>query len=302
MTERIRITAGMVITGMLTLTLAMFMGTHAPAIAALIDDKAELKLFAGAWTVVKLIEDGKVIPPERIPDILPSGGRVEIVDNTLLFVDVHTGQRHAKTITIDPTRYPSTIDIRSAENDEISRGIYRFDNGQLIVCIGDSFAEGRPTELNAPKGSGAMLIILQRRAAPPEAEKKKNAPRSAPPATTPVQPSDDNIKKMLPGVWRIPDQAGFLHINFRSNGTFATFRVHEELQLFRRVFVESPISSGSWEVREGRIMTNLATSTDPGRIGSSHLFTIRAMTSTEFIFVDGLGRSNKATRETPVKK
>ena len=92
---------------------------------------------------------------------------------------------------------------------------------------------------------------------------------------------------------------GFLHIRFRDNGTFASFRVHEELQLFRRIFVESPISSGSWEVRHGQVLANIGTSTDPGRSGTSHLFTIKAMTSTEMIFIDGLGRTNNATREAP---
>ena len=67
------------------------------------DERAELKLFEGSWTVVKLIEDGKVIPAERIPDVLPSGGRLEIVDNSLLSVDSHSGKRHARTITIDPS-------------------------------------------------------------------------------------------------------------------------------------------------------------------------------------------------------
>lgn len=270
-----------------------------PAWAGLADDKAELKLFEGSWTVVKLVEDGKVIPAERISDVLPSGGRLEIVDNSLLFVDVHTGQRHARTITIDATSYPSTIDMKSSDAPEVSRGIYRFDNGQLIVCFGDTFTETRPSELSAPKGSGAMLMVLQRRTASADPEKKSEAPRKTQPAATGVSLTDKEITKMLPGVWRIPDQLGFLHINFRENGTFASFRVHEELQLFRRVFVESPVSSGSWEVRQGQILANLGTSTDPGRVGTSHLFTVKAMTSTEMVFFDGLGRTNKATRVAP---
>lgn len=235
----------------------------------------------------------------RIPDMLPSGGQLEIVDNSLLFVDVHTGQRHARTIRIDPTRYPGTIDIESSDAPEVSRGIYRFDNGQLIVCIGDTFTETRPAELTAPKSSGAMLMVLQRRIQSADPVKKPGTPRKTQPAAAEVSPADEEISKLLPGVWRIPDQLGFLHIRFRNNGTFASFRVHEELQLFRRVFVESPISSGSWEVHQGRILTNLGTSTDPGRVGTSHLFTVKAMTATEQVFVDGLGRSNKATREAP---
>ena len=89
----------------------LLVGSSVWAVAGLADDKAELRLFEGSWSVVKLVEDGEVIPPERIPEVLPSGGRIEIVDNSMLFVDPHTGQRHARMITVDPTRYPSTIDI-----------------------------------------------------------------------------------------------------------------------------------------------------------------------------------------------
>jgi len=142
-------------------------------------------------------------------------------------------------------------------------------------------------------------MVLQRRTASADTEKKPAAPGKTQPAPTAASMSDEEITKLLPGVWRIPDQLGFLHIRFRDNGTFASFRVHEELQLFRRVFVESPVSSGSWEVRQGQILTNLGTSTDPGRVGTSHLFTVKAMTSTEMVFFDDLGRTNKATHEAP---
>ena len=259
-------------------------------VEGLADDKAELKLFEGSWTVIKLVEDGEVIPADRISEVLPSGGQIEIIDNSMLFVDVHSGHRHARTISVDPTRYPSTIDIKSSEQPEESHGIYRFDNGQLIICVGDSFTGVRPSELTAPKGSGAMLMVLQRTT--PAAEKTASTP---PPATSLV-PEDEEIQKLLPGVWRIPDQLGWLNLRLRENGTFTTCRVHQELELFRSVFVQVPVSNRSWEIREGRIFLNVAASTDPGRAGTRHCFTIKAMTSTEFVFVDGLGRTNKATR------
>jgi uncharacterized protein (TIGR03067 family) len=278
--------------------LVLVLGSPAWAIEGMADDLAELKLFEGSWTVVKLIENGEVIPADRISETLPSGGRIEIVDNSMLVVDVHSGMRHARTITLDPTRYPSTIDIRSVDEPEVSHGIYRFDNGQLILCIGDAFTGVRPAELSAPKGSGATLMVLQRRTASVDEDKKKDA--GAP--STQAVPTDEEIRKMLPGVWRLPDQLGWLHIRFRENGTFSSYRVHQELQLFRSVFVQVPVSSGSWEVREGRIVLNLAATTQPGRAGTSHTFKINAMTSTEFIFCDGLGRTNKATREASAQR
>ena len=154
--------------------LSVLVVSSAWAASGLADDKAELKLFEGSWTVVKLIENGEVIPAERIPEVLPSGGRLEIVDNSMLFIDPHSGQRHARMISVDPTRYPSTIDIKSADEPEVSRGIYRFDDGQLIICVGDAFTEARPAELSAPKGSGATLMVLQRRKVPVDGEKRTN--------------------------------------------------------------------------------------------------------------------------------
>lgn len=268
------------------------------------DDAAELKLFQGAWVVVRLVEDGRVIPAEKIPEVLPSGGRIEVVDNAMLFVDAHTGQRHSRMIKLNPTTYPSTIDVSSAESADVNRGIYKFDQGQLIICISEPGGDSRPTELAAPAGSKAMLMVLQRRtatSASPTTTTPPARPAQAPQAVA-AGPSDEQIRTQLPGVWRVPDQQGFLHIRFRDNGTFSTWRVQEKVQLFQRVFVEQPISSGSWEVRQGRIVSNVGSSVDPGRIGSSLLFTIKAMTATEFVFVDGLGRSNKAVRESPVSR
>lgn len=274
------------------------------------NDAAELKLFQGAWMVVKLIENGRVIPAEKIPELLPSGGRIEVVDKSILFMDARTGQRHARSFSVNAATYPSTIDISSVDSPDIHRGIYRFDQGPLIVCIGDPDSDMRPTELSAPSGSRSMLMVLQRRTAAPADTAKSQPPRSAAPAASSgtaaapasAVPDDQQLRKSLVGVWRVPDQLGFLHIRFRDNGTFSSWRVHEELQLFRRVFVESPVSNGSWEVRDGRVLGNIGGSTDPGRVGSSLLFTIRGMTATEFLFVDGLGRSNRAVREAPASR
>jgi len=138
------------------------------------------------------------------------------------------GQRHARTIRVDATQDPSTLDITSANEPEVSRGIYKFDKGQLIVCIGDPFTQVRPAELSAPKGSGAMLMVLQRGKPSTDEQKKTNSPPVSRPPAGPVAPTDEEIRKQLPGVWRIPDQLGFLHIRFRDNGTFASFRVYEE--------------------------------------------------------------------------
>lgn len=50
---------------------------------------AELGRFQGKWEVIELVEDGNVIPENAIADWLPSGGRLEIVDNAIITVSAH---------------------------------------------------------------------------------------------------------------------------------------------------------------------------------------------------------------------
>ena len=58
---------------------------------------AELQRFQGKWEVVELVEDGNVIPENAIADWLPSGGRLEIVDNAIITVSPHDEKKEDQT-------------------------------------------------------------------------------------------------------------------------------------------------------------------------------------------------------------
>ena len=60
----------------LCLVAALCIGTSVPGEAA----DPELKKFQGNWEVTDLIENGKVIAKERLRELLPSGGRAEIIE------------------------------------------------------------------------------------------------------------------------------------------------------------------------------------------------------------------------------
>src|SRR4051794_19374255 len=65
----------------------------------------------GSWQVIELVDNGNVVPAEAIPGWLPSGGRMEIVDNTIVYSSPKDSQKHARVFSIDATTYPRQLNI-----------------------------------------------------------------------------------------------------------------------------------------------------------------------------------------------
>src|SRR5215471_13371346 len=65
----------------------------------------------GTWQAAELVDNGKVIPSDAIPGWLPSGGRIEIVDNTIIFTSPKNGERYARVFSIDAAVYPRQINL-----------------------------------------------------------------------------------------------------------------------------------------------------------------------------------------------
>ncbi|MCX7423422.1 MAG: TIGR03067 domain-containing protein, partial [Planctomycetia bacterium] len=81
-------------------------------------DDVELKRFQGHWQVIELVEDGKVIPPSAIEDWLPSGGKIEIVDNAIVTTSTDDGKKQVRILDVDATQYPKGIEIKSRDKSE----------------------------------------------------------------------------------------------------------------------------------------------------------------------------------------
>ena len=47
----------------------------------------------GTWQAIELVDNGRVIPSEAIPGWLPSGGKIEVIDNSIVFTSPKDGQR-----------------------------------------------------------------------------------------------------------------------------------------------------------------------------------------------------------------
>lgn len=257
----------------------------------------QLKRLRGAWEVIELVEDGKVIPKQAIPEWLPSGGRLEIEENAIVIHSPVDQKKHVRIFAIDATQYPHTITITDAKKDE-TRGIFRFDENRLIVCLAEA-GEKLPTEFSAKEGSHRILMVLQPAKGIPSPAAAPATPPAKPktedlPAATVV--TDQDITRMLAGAWRLEDSVGSLYVLFRSNGTFSTTREVQELRLFQRVFVQTPVTAGTWKVERGTIRFTATSSLHPERVGNTFGFAVRSISETDMIYIDYLGHVGRARR------
>lgn len=305
-----------------------------PAGVVRADDSAELALCQGRWEVVELIEDGRVIERENIRQWLPSGGRVEIVENAIVFRSPHDGRKHAKTFAIEPTTYPKQLVIRNRDRVE-AWGIYQLDRGRLVICMANPQEAQRPTDFSAPRGSRRIMMVLARSSAPsvasaegpvaelpplsepsltqtnsffptslPELPALEPAPTQSPPAPNGPRPvgisgevfTDAQVRQMLKGSWKFVDDQGAMIMTVLPDGTFRSERRMDEIRRFQQVFAPTPISSGTWAVQNGQLTFRVLTSSLPNKAGYSHSVFVRSISDRDVIFVDGLGRVGSATR------
>ena len=139
----------------------------------------------GYWQVTELVDNGRVIPADAIPGWLPSGGRMEIVDNTIVFTSPKDSQRRARVFSIDATGYPKQINVLDG-NKVSGHGIYRFDDGRLVVCISPPSETPRPDDFSAREGSRRLMMVLVRADSKPAAQ------------TTPAQTASSTTVLNLP--------------------------------------------------------------------------------------------------------
>src|ERR1700760_3987665 len=122
------------------------------AVFAANDATAQDKSLKGNWQAVELVDNGRVIAPEAIPGWLPSGGRIEILDNSIAFTSPKDGKRYSRVFFVDGRAYPPHFNV--FDDGKLSgQGIYRIEDGRLIVCLSPASAAQRPTDFSARDNS-----------------------------------------------------------------------------------------------------------------------------------------------------
>lgn len=279
----------------------------------------ELERVRGHWRVVELLENGQEIPEDQMQYWLPGGGNLEIVDYTILFESPLSGAKTTREFRIDPTSYPKRITIKNKDT-ETGKGIYKFDGGKLVVCISRDVSQV-PTEFAAPKDSARALVVMEKyepnnsatpkgaprpvHANPPDMSQWKSAevtPPSPPPSVVPAGGvtsrvlTDAEVREMTVGTWRMTDNEGSVDITYNVDGTFQTYRYYQMMQNFQSVFVPTPISSGTWQISNGRLMTHVTASSRPGMTNQTLMPAVRSISATDLILVDNFGRVSRAVR------
>lgn len=258
----------------------------------------EVERFHGKWKVVELVEDGKVIPEEVISEWLPSGGRFTIAENALQFTDHTDGKKQVKLFTLDETQSPKGIDLQGRDKKRESWGIYKFDGEQLIVCLSDPEDSERPTSFSAKTGSKRMLMTLQRILEKDAATPTPTGPKaiSETPDETARYLTDAESAKAITGTWRLTDALGGMIVTLSPDGAFSTSRELQELRLFKKTFVQTPISSGTWSVKNGQVLFHVTATTQIDRLNHKYAFSLRSFSATDMIYVDPNGHIGRAIR------
>ena len=117
------------------------------------------KLYQGTWKVASFVVDGKEVDQNNA--------------NKLIFINKADGawivEADGKEISsgksdIDPTQKPKTIDFMPTSgvfsgNEYL--GIYELGKDTRKICFAEK-SKGRPTEFEAPAGSGRFLLTFER--------------------------------------------------------------------------------------------------------------------------------------------
>lgn len=276
----------------------------------------ELERVRGHWRVIELVENGQEIPDDQMQYWLPGGGNLEIVDYTMLFESPLSGTKTTREFRIDPTSYPKRITIKNKDT-ETGTGIYKFDGGKLVVCISRDTASV-PTEFAAPKDSSRALIVLAKNdpnnsatpkgaprpvhANPPDMSQWKSAETAPAPAVVPAGGvtskvlTDAEVREMAVGTWRMTDNEGSVDVSYNVDGTFQTYRYYQMMQNFQYVFVPTPISSGTWQISNGRLMSHVTASSRSDMVNQTLMPAVRSISQTDLILVDNFGRVSRAVR------
>jgi hypothetical protein len=136
---------------------------------------------------------------------------------------------------------------------------------------------------------------------PTPATQRINLPAPPPQVPAPTAAAarvltDAEVTTMLQGTWRLTDGAGVLQVSFTPDGSYRTYREVADPNTFYKVFVQTPVSAGTWTMQNGNMRLQIMSSTDLTRVNQTVFFAVRSITADDFIFVDPVGRVGKAVR------
>jgi uncharacterized protein (TIGR03067 family) len=235
------------------------------------------ELLYGTWTIRYAERDGESLGEEMIRTKVARDGRIVFGNRTIVMASPRTGDKVVSSFRLDPITSPREIDVIT-EFDNVKRGIYKYENDELYICLNEADESERPTDFAAPPGSKNLYVRLRPVERPPVVEAVKPAPvQVAPVQTVTVQPSpeelarqrEERVRKSLVGSWTLTDQKGTLVTVLEPDGAFVATRTWKRATK-RLFFGQTTTSRGRWTYNNGWIRVDIYSSNDPLLVGRSY--------------------------------
>jgi uncharacterized protein (TIGR03067 family) len=113
--------------------------------------KSDQDLVQGIWVITSLETGGKAEPfNNNKGSFLFSKDKVTLRESTYSPIEF--------SFSLDPTKTPKSIDL--TVKDHVIRGIYKFENDELFLCV--SMGGSRPTEFSTKAGTDCERFVMKR--------------------------------------------------------------------------------------------------------------------------------------------
>ncbi len=119
----------------------------------------DLKVLQGLWLVVALEGDGMNAPADVV-----KGMRCEFKDAEARFADPGEELHDKTTVKLDCSKSPMEIDLTSLEGimkGKTRKGIFKIEDGQLILCVGETHTSPRPTDFTTKADSHRCMLTFE---------------------------------------------------------------------------------------------------------------------------------------------
>jgi uncharacterized protein (TIGR03067 family) len=119
--------------------------------------KRDVRLY-GCWQVSLLKVAAEDDNSKRIA-MLARGANIEFTEAEVIFVGNNVISDWRLQYVVDKSSMPMRIDFHDSRNHEDYKGIYKFDESRLVICISRSPDKERPSAFHLPENNACYIIL-----------------------------------------------------------------------------------------------------------------------------------------------
>ncbi len=248
-------------------------------------------LLGGTWQIQSIVDDGETLSSDIIRAKIAQNGLIKVGVRGVSAVSPRDDTKRLWAYRIDPAQSPKQMDI-TTQFDTVLKGIYTFDGDRLLVCVGKTEDDPRPTAFEAPSGSDQMLYRLKmvKESSTPALPAAKPQAPAAPPQPSAAEldrRKEQQIREMLVGSWSMTDKKGNFVAVFRPDGLFASTRTFAKRRLFEP---DTTTSNGSWTYSQGVLAARVTGTTDRDMLGYGFVGRVQSIGEDTLVTSDNGGK------------